>query len=218
MSHEGHGYPTPAPEIAPWRDLFALPAWTGDDRGQALAVDWHLSGLSAPEPTHIPYAWLAPPLRFRQDKSVTYAAVSKASGGTAVATVPADEQIDFQATLDTGNDVDTTNLAHFMVTYYDEPRTRLAQVQLILNSRALDEIWTILGVGIGERILITDVPVGWPNGADNLVIEGIAAFDDGERRVVAWNTSPVIGEVTGSVGPFFRVGVSALGGIDKLPW
>ena len=213
----GQGLPVPAPGMVPWGTLFALPPWSGEDPA-ILAQDWYLAGLSPPAPTSIPWSWLSGPIRFRQGKPFTYAAVTKTSGGTAESSVAADEQTDFEANLDTANDVDAGNLAHFVTTYYDTARTRIASVVLILNSRTQTEIWTILGMAIGDRFTITDVPTDWPAGASSLVIEGIQHLSDGERRVVVWTTSPLIGETVGSVGPFFRVGVSALGGTDLLPW
>lgn len=214
----GQGLPVPAPGMAPWANLFALPAWTGDDGGAGLAQDWYLDGLSPPAAVQIPWSWLSGPVRFRQVKPFTHAAVTKASGGTAESSVSGEEQTDFEAVLDTANDVDAMNLAHFMTTYYDTARTRIASVALILNARTVTEIWTILGVGVGDRFTLTDPPASWPTGATSLVVEGVQHASDGDQRVVVWSTSPLIGETVGSVGPFFRVGTSVLGGTDLLPW
>jgi hypothetical protein len=216
----GQGLPFPAPGMVPWANMFAFSLWTGDEAFVEVARHWYLDGLQAPDPVEIPWSWISGPLRFRQDKAFTYASVSKTGGGTAIAQVIADEQIDYTASLDAENDVDNTNLAHFTITYYDTPRTRLAQLVLALNRRTDLEIWTILGVSVGDRISITDVPAGWPQGADSLVVEGIqhVSRGDGGPRLVVWSTSPVIGEEVGQVGPFFRVGVSELGGPDLLPW
>jgi hypothetical protein len=214
----GFGVWAPALPLVPFEDLFALPSFTSDESNQALAQDWYLSGLSAPEAVEIPWTWISGPLRFRQDKAITYAAVT-ATRGSAVSVVESDEQLDFSASLDTVNVVDAGNLAHFITTYYDTPRTRIAALKLILNIRTVTEIWTILGVGVGTRITITDTPVGWPDGAGSLVVEGIKhSSSDATLRTVEWSTSPLVGETVGEVGPFFRVGASALGGTDLLPW
>jgi hypothetical protein len=212
----GQGIPHPAPAMVPWTSMFALDTEVTAD----VATHWYLDGYSAPDAVEIPRSWLTGPIRFRQDKAITYAAVSKTGGGTAIVQVSADEQIEFTATLDTRNDVDAPNLAHFTVTYYDEPRMRLAQVALVLNKRTQEEVWTILDVGIGTRISITDTPAKWPRGTDSLVVEGIQHVGRGNAgaRAVVWSTSPVIGEELGSAGPFFRVGVSELDGTDLLPW
>lgn len=215
----GQGLPFPAPGMVPWANMFSLPPWTGDESFISLTQHWYLDGLQAPDPVEIPWTWLSGPLRFRQDKPFSYASVSKAGGGTAIASVTADEQTEFTASLDAVNDVDNVNLAHFTVTYYDTPRTRLAEVRLILNRRTDEEVWTILGVGIGTRILITGTPVGWPQGADNLVVEGIHPESTSSYRAVVWSTSPVIGTEIGETGPFFRVGVTPLDSTtDLLPW
>lgn len=214
----GQGLPVPAPAMTPWARMFDLPAFTGDEQSRTVATHWYLDGYSPPERVEIPWSWLARPFRFRTDRAVTHAAVSKSGGGTAIAHKNADQQIEFTAMLDSGNDVDAPNLAHFMTVYYDEPRTRLNAIRLILNGRSDTECWTILGVGIGDRVELTDVPAGFPRGAAHLVVEGIASEDDGATRSVVWSTSPVIGEKPGEVGPFFRVGVSVLDGPDKIPW
>jgi hypothetical protein len=211
----GAGYWAPNLAMVPFVDLYALPPFTGDE--SSVAQDWYLDGLSAPAPVEIPWMWVSGRLRFRQDKAITHASVSKAGAGTAVASVVADQQVDFDETLDALNDVDAPNLAHFMVTYYDQPRSRLPQLQIVLNGRTRDEHWTLLGLRIGDRIRITDVPAWWPTGADSLVIEGKHHISD-EARVIEFATSPVIGETPGEVGPFFRVGVSPLDGTDLLPW
>lgn len=214
----GQGLPHPAPGMLPWARMFDLPPWTGDETSRSVAVHWYLDGLQAPEPVEIPWSWLSGPMRFRQDRAATHAAVSKVGGGTAIAQVSADEQISFTASLQSGNDVDPANLAQFVVDYYDEARTRLAEVRLVLNERTDEELWTILGVEIGTRITITGTPTGWPEGADSLVVEGIHPESSTDYRAVTWATSPVIGEAAGEVGPFFRVDVSTLDGGDKLPW
>jgi hypothetical protein len=214
----GQGLPYPAPQMAPWANMFALPPWTGDETATTVAQNWYLDGLQAPDPIEIPWTWLSGPMRFRQDKAFTHATVSKSGGGTAIANVVADEQITYTASLQSQNDVDAPNLAHFSVTYYDEPRTRLAEVRLVLSRRTDEEVSTILSVGIGDRILITGVPVGWPEGAESLVVEGIHPESSSDLRAVSWSASPTVGEEPGEVGPFFRVGISVLGGDDKLPW
>lgn len=217
----GQGLPFPAPGMVPWANMFQLPPWTGDESFIDIAAQWYLDGLEPAPTTEIPFSWLAGQMRFRQDKAFTYAAVGKDGSGTSIASVSADEQIEFSTSLASRNDVDPGNLAHFTVTYYDTARTRLSSVALVLNDRSETEIWTILGVGIGDRITITDVPTGYPQGADNLVVEGIShgASGDASARVVVWSTSPVIGTDIGEVGPFFRVGVTPLDSTtDLLPW
>lgn len=217
----GQGLPFPAPGMVPWTNLFALPPWTGDEAFVDLAANWYLDGYSPVDAVEIPFSWLSGPMRFRQDRPFNYAAVSSDGGGTAIARTVADEQVEFTTTLGSRNDVNAPNLAHFTITYYDEPRTRLSSVALVLNDRTEEEIWKILGVGIGDRITITDPPTGYPRGADNLVVEGVRhnAAGNASARVVVWATSPVIGAEIGEVGPFFRVGVSPLDSeTDLLPW
>lgn len=220
----GQGLPVPAPGMISWDRLFDLPQWLAEDRGHedrgdSVAQNWYLSGLAPPAPIEISWSWITKPIRFRQDKPLTHASVSKTSGGgTAISRVNADEQVSFTATLDTVNDVDATNRAHFVTTYYDTVRTRLATVRFVLNSRTTEELWLLLGTMIGTRFTITDAPVSFPIGATSLVVEGIRRSSRNDVSYLEWTTSPLIGETVGEVGPFFRVGVSSLGGTDLLPW
>ncbi len=215
----GQGLPHPAPGVVPWATMFALPSWTGDEHPAAVATDWYLGGLSAPEPVEIPFSWLSGTIRFRQVKPYNYASVGKVGAGTAVAVAAGvvDEQVDFTESTATSNDVDAPNRAHHVVTYYAQSRVRMSQLRFVLNQRETTEIWTLLGVGVGRRVRLTGTPAGWPEGGADLVVEGVTHRSRQVRELV-WSASPVIGLALGEVGPFFRAGVSTLGGDDLLPW
>lgn len=207
--------------MVPWANMFALPPWTGDETFVDLAADWYLDGYQAPDPVEIEWDWLSGSIRFRQDRPITVAQITKSGAGPAVARAISDELIEFNASLEALNDVDAPNYAHWLVTYYDQARTRLSKLELVLNKRTEEEIWTILGVTVGTRISITGVPDGYPRGADQLIVEGIhhIAGGNASARVVEWSTSPVIGTEVGEVGPYFRVGVTQLDDETYLlPW
>jgi hypothetical protein len=215
----GYGVWAPQLPMVAFNDLYALPPFTGDETRTALAQDWYLTGLSPRDPIEIPYSWLSGSFRTRIDKAITYAAVTKAGAGTAIASTPAAQQVKFEATLESANDVDAPNLAHFMTVYYDQPKTRIASMRMILNERTPEEIATILGAGIGSHFHIVGHPARWPAEASHQqVIEGIGHESSGDLRIVVWSTSPHVGEDVEEAGPFFRVGVSQLDGPDKLPW
>lgn len=218
----GRGLQRAVPQIEPWVNLFALPAWTGDTADQELAVDWYFAGRGPVTPTAIPWTWLNGPLRFRQDSPLNQAAVTKSSGATAYAddatSIDTYGQWSFATSLLTDSAQDAQNLADQIVTYYTAPRVRCPQLNLTLNRRSQTECWTILEREVGDVITLTGVPAGWPEGANTFVIEGIAHFSTSEIRTVTWAAAPVIGASPDVTGPWFRLGVSTLGGTDVLPY
>ena len=58
----------------------------------------------------------------------------------------------------------------------------------------------------------------WPQGANSLVVEGVAFTSQAGERKVSWVTSAVAGTVPGVPGPWFRWGSSAYGGTDVIPF
>lgn len=216
----GQGLLRLVPQVAPWNNLFRLPDFTGERREMTLAEDWYFAGRGPVTPTEIPWTWISGPLRMRQDPPLNAASVT--ASGTAYSTdltsISSYGQWPFSATLNTATEVDAQNLADWVVGYYPDPRTRLPTLRVILNSRTETECWTILGREVGDRITITNTPAGWPDGATELVIEGITHSSGVDVREVSWSTSPVIGAAADATGPWFRIGVSALGGTDALPF
>ncbi len=218
----GRGLQRAVPQIAPWANLFALPAWTADTADHGLAADWYFAGRGPVTPVPFPWAWFNGPLRFRQDSPLNQAAVTKASGATVYAedstSIDTYGQWSFVASLLTDSAQDARNLASQIVTYYTDPRVRCPQLNLTLNRRSQTECWTILEREVGDVITLTGVPPGWPEGANTFVIEGIAHYSTSEIRSVTWAAAPVIGTSPDVTGPWFRLGVSALGGTDVLPY
>jgi hypothetical protein len=219
----GRGLERAVPQIAPWRNLFALPDFTSYAAEANLAADWYFAGLGPTTPTQIPYSWLVGPLRQRQDSALNAAAVSRSEGGTAYSTdqTSIDEygQWPFSATLTTDTKADAQNLADWVTDYFPDPRTRFPALRLILNKRTPTECWTILAREVGDRITITDTPTGWPLGGTELVIEGIGHSSGVDLREVVWSTAPVIGTEPDSTGPWVRWGVTNFGDeTDAFPF
>ena len=208
------------PRYAPWGNLFDLNTWPSTSRDKAH--DWYFAGRGPAPVTEIPWRWLSGPLRFRPDHPINAAKITTSGGVTArvsdSASIMEHGQWPADATTYSANDADAANLATWLVTYYTDPRVRLAQARLILNSRTPSEIRRILRREVGDRIRITGIPTGWPEGAVELVVEGITHRSAVDRREVAWSFSPLIGVDPDVAGPWFRLGVSQLGGDDVLPW
>lgn len=216
----GRGLKRNVPRYAPWASLFDFTTWPSTAR--AVAHDWYFAGRGPARSTDIPWGWLSGPLRFRPDSPLNAAQVTISGGSTAYA--DDDDSIDeygqwgFTHTTYSANAKDAANLAAWIVAYYTDPRVRLAQAILVLNKRTDSEIRRILGREVGDRVSITGTPTGWPGGAIELVIEGINHSSAADLRVATWSLSPLIGENPDESGPWFRLGVSQLGGDDALPW
>lgn len=218
----GRGLMRGVPQFAPWADVFALPDFTSWALQADIAQDWYFAGRGPQVPTEIPWRWIGGPLTRRQDPPQNAAAVTTADGGEAFATnqTSVDEygQWPFQASLATATTYDPQNLADWVTAYHTDPRTRLPAIVLPFLKRTDEEVRLILGREVGHRITITGTPSMWPADATELVIEGIVHQSSADERSVTWCTTPVIGAAVGQTGPWFRVGVSRMGGSDVLPF
>lgn len=194
-----------------------------DSAAATIADDWFFGVTPAP-PMVIPYGWLSPPFTARADQPINSPQIRQATGGTA--TLPNKTSIaqygEFgeQVTLTTLCPYDAPALAYWFSTYYAGFRMRCPSltINLLDANRTPEDIWRVLGVRIGDRIVITDAPATWPEGISTLFVEGVAHTVSQNERRVTWNTSPVIGASPGVVGPWFTLGASFLGSTDKIPF
>lgn len=199
----------------PWARL-AGPGTHGDETAMQLAHDLYFGDMP-PTPVEIPFSWLRPPIRVRQDNPYTIAEVS-AAGATAraqPATPPAREWR-FSASLDTLSQSDGQSLAQWVIDTYDISRPRLRDLTLRLNGRAEVELHRIMQISVGTRITLTDLPTGYPDGAAELVVEGIRHQMDAEVRDVILTAVPLAGAEPGESGPWFRLNDTVLGDADAL--
>jgi hypothetical protein len=202
----------------PWPNLFSL-----NDDARVLAEELYFGGYP-PVPVQIPVGWLSPPMRIRQDSPLNVAEVSPTSG--TVARSRNQQVIDshgrrewkFTAVLDTVVPADPQNLATWVTDTYDITRPRISQLTLVLTRRTEAELHRLMRVVQGVRISITDPPGTWPTGAGELIVEGIRHVITADLRVLVWNTSPVLGEVAGQVGPWFTADDSRTDGTDLVPF
>lgn len=186
-----------------------------------IVNDLWWGGISRPPPVQIPLSWLRGPVRVRQDPPRKVAEVTQ-SGSAAPSRVNVaargERQWPFTATVDSVVASDPANLARWVTAYYSVPLPRASAFNLVLNARSQTEIWRILGVTLGTHISVTGT-TNWPDGATELIVEGISHRIVGDARVVTWNTSPLVGTAAGTAGPYFRLGVTTLGSAtDKMPF
>jgi hypothetical protein len=179
---------------------------------------------SSPLPVSIPFGWIDSPANWVEDPPLNVAQISGTPGASASDPDSIDEfgEFTFTATLASATAVDSMTLAHWVLAYYatgpnEVPRVRFQGLRFVLNQRSQGEIRTLLQVGEGRRVSITGTPATWPVGAEEQVVEGIAhSCDNDGGRFLDWITSPVIGEVAGVPGPWFRLDASFLGGPDAI--
>lgn len=215
------------PMAVPGRAFSALlrPAMhvPGSDTTAAAVLNdywWGTGTAVALPPVQIPICWLSMPVRLRLEEPVNTATVARANGVTTYAvdrpSVAEFGAYPFEATLATLDETDPANLAAWVLAYKAEPKTSAPELTIDLLYRTDSEKRLILGAGIGRRIQLTGVPDEFPEGASSLVITGRAhTIGVGVRRIT-WTTDPVLGEVPGTPGPWFRLDSSYLDGTDVL--
>lgn len=189
-----------------------------------LLQDWAFQP-GPPAPVEIPYGWLHDLLRYRQEKPLTSAAVTRDGASTARERDPVaiSEYGDnpFTAALHTACTADAPNLAKHVIDFYAQagqiPRSRMSSMTIQLAGRPQAELHRILSIRQGQRIHISGAPTTWPAGMTEQIVEGIArSYSDG--ALITFLTSPVIGSTPGVAGPWFRVDVSAADGTDLIPF
>lgn len=178
---------------------------------------------SPPSPTQIPYSWLAPPVKFRAEPLINVATVNQTGAATAISTNATSRAAYGEraatGSLDTACNADPANLALWLTTYRSDPRMRQPALMLVdLIQRTPDECVRILRVREGDRVLITDPPATWPQGAHSLVVEGVSHSSQRGDRKVMWVTSAVPGITAGTPGPWFHWGSSVYQSTDVIPF
>lgn len=207
----------PAPLNRPWRT--PRRPWLRPHAADGMRA----AGGLAPPVLEIPYAWIATTLNRKPTTPITKAAITQKGGLTAkssatLAQVRQYGAVEARATLDTASDADAGNLATMLTTYRAVPRPRQPTLTFHLLARTDAEALLLLGVTLAQRIRITGAPAGTPPGAVNFTVEGIAHRAAVDVRDLTWATAALIGATTTEPGPWFRIGSSALGGTDVMPF
>lgn len=201
--------------------LLPRPDLIAGDQTSPVAFDW-MFGNTPPHVTCIPYSWLVQPLRFRPDAPINVVDVSRTGADMARSRAVASaleygENAVTPIELHTDNVFDPRNLGDHITGNYAEPRMRCPALTFDLLQHTDTERWLILGREVGDRIRLTGTPATWPENAVSLLIEGVQHPACGiDARIVAWNTSPIVGVAAATPGPWFRADVSLADGPDKL--
>lgn len=182
---------------------------------------WGSGTITPPAPIKIPICWLSQPVKLRLERPINAATISVPGGTTgrykddaSIAAVRS--RYPYTATLTTVTPSDATNLAHWVVTYGVEQRTRSPQLIIDLLYRTDAEKIRLLRITLGRRIEITDVPDNFPEGAAHLLVIGITHEIGLRTRRMLLTTTAIIGSDPGVAGPWTRLGHSRLDGSDSL--
>ncbi|EEP73496.1 hypothetical protein MCAG_03823 [Micromonospora sp. ATCC 39149] len=151
----------------------------------------------------IPFAWVGyRGLRYRPDKPATEVTVTRTRAGS-VRRADRDLAQRYGVTaqsheLDTAVDADPANLAAWALAAHGQPRTRCPSIRISMLRRTTAERQALLGLHVGDRIEITDLPAGSPDDVGHLIVQGIQhTIGPGARRVIQFNTSPLLGPAVG---------------------
>jgi hypothetical protein len=182
---------------------------------------WWPAGVAA-DPAQIPLCWLSRSIVLRLNRPINHAEVSQVNGVSAREdndpSIATNGVFPFTATLTTAVDADTANLGHWVVTYFGDPRMHLPVLTVDLMYRTDDQKRFLLRLGVGQRIQLTGVPSTWPQGADHLVIVGVAHDISRVVRRLRFTASALVGSTLGQSGPWFRWGDSRWDGSDVRPF
>lgn len=182
---------------------------------------------AAPTPVVIPYTWISPPVRFRADQPINDPAITVAGSSGAAHAFNATSVSRYgdygqPVTLTTAVAADADSLASWYSANYADFRMRCPSLTINLLSGLLQstDVQKVLGVKIGDRLVISNAPATWPQGTNTLFVEGIDKQMLIDRcRYITFNTSPVIGTNPGTPGPYFRWGSSTWGSsTDLIPF
>lgn len=178
-----------------------------------IATDY-LFGVQPIRVWEIPFAWLRRPLSIRQDPPQNDMRVSRTGGAEARRTNPTSvaaykTRRGPAVELDTATAMDPASLAAWTVAVYPDPRDRCPQITINLREEGLltpAQQIMLLQRQQGDRLLITDAPATWPPGMERMTIEGRRLADDGEKLILAFNVSPMLGTgAAGEVGPWWQL-------------
>lgn len=181
-------------------------------------------GVVPPAVVTVDYTWLVQTLRMRPDPPTNDVTASAAGGATARVTNTTSRNsygtyAGTPVTLDTAGTGEPAAYGTYTTTYYADPRQRIPELTFDLLQLTDLQRQLILGVGLGQRIAVANVPSTWPAGCNSMIVEGIGHVVSTDERLVTWNTSPVIGASADTVGPWFTLSASVFGSTtDKVPF
>jgi hypothetical protein len=165
-----------------------------------------------PVTLEIPFGWIGyRGLKYRPDAPVTDVQVTRTGGGVArridVAKRSRYGVRGLSVDLDSAIDADPANLATWFLRALSQMRTRCPSIVIRMLRRTAAERKQLLALTVGQRIQITDLPDGSPEDVPHLIIQGIRhTIGPGRRRLIQFNTSPLLGPEPGVPPPCPVVG------------
>ncbi|MEU7590674.1 hypothetical protein AB0A95_30835 [Micromonospora sp. NPDC049230] len=152
----------------------------------------------------IPFGWLMRGgIRYRPDRPVTDTVATRTGGGTA-RRVSGPQRARYgvlarTVALDTDVDADPANWAAWTLAAFGQPRTRCPLLRINLLNRTIAARKALLRLRVGDRIQLTGMPVGSPDDVPHLIVQGIRhVIGPHRRRLLEFNTSPLLGPVPGA--------------------
>ncbi|RGC68417.1 hypothetical protein C5N14_13605 [Micromonospora sp. MW-13] len=173
-----------------------------DGQGRITAVP-RGQRYNQPVAMQIPFGWIGyRGLRYRPDKPTTDVTATRTGGGTVRRSDRARAQrygvTGQQYELDTAIDADPANLASWALAAHGQSRTRAPSIRLSMLRRSVAERKALLRLRVGDRIQLTGLPAGSPDDVGHLIVQGIQhTIGPGRRRVIEFNTSPLLGPTAG---------------------
>lgn len=173
-------------------------------------------------PIEVPYTLIGSPFQTKRDLPINSATVQQAGNGavgyaqdtTSIESAVGEQP--FETSLECASKSAPAVLASFVVHQFVTPKTRPLELLFDVDNFAAADQLKLLSLAIGDRIQITNPPAGWPSSLAHLSIEG-RKMTAGSQNLLTLTGSPVLGSPGGS-DTWFRLGTSALGGTDVLPF
>jgi hypothetical protein len=160
-------------------------------------------------------SWLTSPWQQRVQPPVNAARITGGNTATAVTrnNASADEYGEYEAqgTIETATDADARNLALWYTSQFAAPAMRAPMMTFDLTAKTNTVRHTILAREISDRFNVSGLPANAPEGLNSQFVEGITHRISTLRRVVEWNTSPMVGSLPGVPATWAQVGSSVVG-------
>lgn len=192
------------------------------DQGQ-ITLQPRQQRYGQPVDVQIPFAWLvSDSVSFLEDQPLNDITATQSGGGRTrrvdAASVRRYGDSELPTTLDTEVTADPSNFAAWNAQAYGTARMRMPQATIDLLPRSTAERAVLLGIKLGDRVQITDVPPTWPRGADHLIVEGKTSECGTKTRRLTLNFSPLAGPAPGVAPVCAVVGQSVIGDTTTIAY
>ncbi|MDP9799342.1 hypothetical protein J2S43_007854 [Catenuloplanes nepalensis] len=194
-----------------------------DGRGHITAVP-RTRRYAQPVTMQIPFGWIeSRSLKYRTDRPITDATATIPNRTTTRRSDPARRRRygtnPRSVTLDSAVDGDATAWATWTLRTGDRPRTRIPGLRLNMLSRTPAERLQLLGIKVGDRIEVTEVPNASPDDIGDQIVQGIEhTIGPGSSRWIQFRTSPLLGPTPGQPPAGIRVGDAVVGPDTRITY